>query len=231
MQAVLDDFAERVAEVDQYLKVLERLEKPNVVLYDKATRKEKRVFNEDSLKVMKATVFLLIYNIVESAIRSAFGYMYDQIGRDGATGSDLRAELRKLWIRQKFQSLDEDSASIRSFRDLTEQLVEEITSGNAVILSDRLLPVSGNLDSDSIRQVCHRHGVSVRVHRYASGGAELKTVKDQRNALAHGSMSFSECGKQYAVTDLKRIKQQAVIFVRSILKNVQQYTDQKQYVG
>lgn len=231
MQNVIDDFNERVNEVEQFLKVLERLEKPEVVLFDKTTRREKRVFQEGSLKVMKATVFLLIYNVVESSIRSAFGHLYDEIAVASMTGTDLRAELRKIWIKQQFQGLDDDSASVRTFRDLTERLVEEIADGNTVNLEGRLLPVSGNLDADSIRQVCRKHGVVVAVHKNAAGGVEMKTVKDQRNSLAHGSSSFSDCGKQYTVTDLKRINNQAVIFVRGILRNVKRYTDKKLYVG
>ncbi|MEM8671014.1 MAG: MAE_28990/MAE_18760 family HEPN-like nuclease [Planctomycetota bacterium] len=231
MQDVIDDFNERVSEVEQFLKVLERLEKPEVVLFDKSTRREKRVFQEGSLKVMKATVFLLIYNVVESSIRSAFAYLYDQIAVASITGTDLRAELRKIWISQQFQGLDDDSASVRTFRDLTERLVEEIANGKTVNLEGRLLPVSGNLDADSIRRVCKKHGVVVAVHRNASGGVEMKTVKDQRNSLAHGNSSFSECGKQYTVADLKRINNQAVVFVRGILRNVKKYTDKKLYVG
>lgn len=231
MQNVIDDFNERVAEVEQYLKVLERLEKPEVVLFDKSTRREKRVLQEGSLKVMKATVFLLIYNVVESAIRSAFGYLYGEIATASMTGRDLRLELRKIWIKQQFQRLDDDSASIRTFRELTERLVDEVADGKAINLEGRLLPVSGNLDADAIRQICHRHGVIVSVHKNAAGGVEMKTVKNQRNALAHGNSSFSDCGKQYTVTDLKRIKTQAVIFVRGILRNVKKFTDKKQYAG
>lgn len=178
---------------------------------------------------MKATVFLLIYNIVESAIRSAFAYLYEEIAREGMTSDSLSSDLRQLWISQHFKSIDGDSASIRTFRELTEKIVEEVTSGTTVTLDERLLPISGNLDSDAIRQVCKRHGVSESVNKHAAGGAELKTVKEQRNTLAHGHSSFSDCGKQYTVADLKRIKRQAVVFVRSILRNVQRYTEQKQY--
>ncbi|QDT83064.1 MAE_28990/MAE_18760 family HEPN-like nuclease [Gimesia chilikensis] len=231
MQEVIDDFNDRVAEVEQYLKVLERLEMPGVVIYDKTTKREKRVFQEGSLKVMKATVFLLIYNIVESAIRSAFGYIYDEIATAGMTNDNIRAELRKIWIGQHFKKLDDDSASARTFRELVESLVEDISNNKNITLEDRYLPVSGNLDSDVIRNVCHRHGVVVRVHRNAAGGVELKTVKEQRNALAHGSMTFSECGKQYTVSDLIRIKKQSVTFVKGILGNVKDYTDNRLYVG
>jgi hypothetical protein len=41
------------------------------------------------------------------------------------------------------------------------------------------------------------------------------------NALAYGNTSFSDCGQQYPVTDLQRIKRPAVIFVRGVLKSLE----------
>lgn len=231
MRLVKQSFEERVEEVDKYLRVLEKLESPSVVLFDKLTRREKRVFEEGSLKVMKATVFLLIYNVVESSIRSAFGELYGVIVREGKTASDLKGEFRKIWIKQRYNAIDEDSASTRTFRELTETLIEEITSGGVVALDEKWLPVSGNLDSDTIRQVCNRHGITPQVHKQAFGGAELRTVKKHRNALAHGNTSFADCGQQYTVSDLYRIKRQAVIYVRGILKSIEKFIDSSGYSG
>ena len=231
MQTVIDEFDERVAEVEEFLKVLERLENPAVVLYHKTTRRQIRVFEEGSLKVMKATVFLLVYNVVESSIRSAFTFMYDRIKSEGMACSDLSMEMRSIWIRQQFDQMDDDSAAPRNYRQLAETLANDIMQKSAVGLSASALPVSGNLDSSAIRRVCRSHGVGVKVHYRASGGVELETVKNQRNGLAHGSTSFSDCGQQYTVSDLKRIKQQAFIFVKGILRNLRRFIDDKRYAS
>ena len=172
MWAVLQSFEERVEEVEKYLRVLEKLEDPSVVLFDKSTKREKRVFEEGSLKVMKATVFLLLYNLVESSIRSAFGELYTSILNSGRPACELKTEFRKLWIKQRYGAIDLDSASTRTFRELTEALIEEITLGNPITLEEGKLPVSGNLDSDSIRNVCRFHGITPQIHKQAFGGGE-----------------------------------------------------------
>jgi hypothetical protein len=231
MQPVIDDFNQRVTEVDRYLQVLERLENPSVVLYDRNTQRKLRVYGEGSLKVMKATVFLLIYNVVESSVRSAFGYLYDQIEAEAKSCSELSEELRQVWIRQQFLMMDEGSASPKNYRELVERIASDILTESTVQLSKDRLPVAGNLNSAQIRRVCQTHGVSAKAHHRASGGVELETVKSQRNALAHGDTSFSTCGEQYTVSDLKRIKQQAVVFVRSILRNVRRFVQDKRYAA
>lgn len=231
MDAVIQEFKERVAEVDEYLKLLERLEDPNVAIIDVSTRRRIQVLKHGSLKVMKATVFLLVYNLVESAIRSAFDCLYQQIASEKRTVAHLRSELRRLWTGQQFDKLDRNSASLGNYRDVAHRLVDDIILQSLVVLSSDALPVSGNLDADAIRKVCRSHGVKVRTHHRAQGGQVLETVKKQRNALGHGNVSFSFCGQQYAVSDLKRIKQQSVVFVHSVLRNIKRYVEANDYAN
>ena len=231
MDAIIDEFEQRVDEVDSYLKLLVRIENLDVVLDNQAKVPPLRVLGEDSFKVMKATVFLLIYNLVESSIRSALRRVYEKIEDEGKTLGDVREELRSLWIGQRFRSYDSYSASAHNYRELVEQITEEVLQRSVLKLSAKRLPISGNLDSDRIRDICKRHGVEVTVHHDAKGGVELGTVKDQRNALGHGSVTFTECGRQYAVSDLDRIKRQTVVFVRSILESVERYLEEGAYAG
>ncbi len=226
MDEVIEEFEERVVEVAAFLKVLERLENPDVVLVHRRKRRRLRVLKDSSHKVMKATVFLLIYNLVESAIRSAFRQLYTTIEVEKKTAAELRRELRRVWVGQQFDKFAEGTASLRNYREVAEKLADQIIEDTAIRLSADLLPVSGNLDADVIRKVCHSHGIPVRTHFRALGGCELETVKRQRNALGHGDVSFSACGQQYAVTDLKRIHRQSVVFVRSILKNIRRYVEE-----
>ena len=231
MNAVIQEFEERVAEVDEYLKLLARLENPDIAIFYISKRRKSNILKHGSLKVMKATVFLLIYNLVESAIRSGFRHLHLQIEAERRTLHDVRDELRRLWVGQQFDKMDRNSASPLNYRTTADKIVNEILQKNIVSLSTAELPVSGNLDANSIRKVCRSHGVKVKAHHRASGGQVLDTVRKQRNALGHGNVSFSECGKQYTVVDLERIKQESVIFVRSVLRNIQQFVNLNEYVA
>lgn len=231
MDDVFEDFETRVLEVDAYLKVLDRLERPDVALMNRSTRREVKVFGDDSFKVMKATVFLLLYNIVEATVRSAFRELYQRLKSEGKTFADVREELRKLWVGQGFRVLDFDSAARRNYRELAEDLTESVINGTILSLSEEQLPISGNLNAKEIRRVCHLHGIEVTAHYRARGGAELETVKRHRNHLGHGNVTFSDCGQQFAVSDLKRIKSECVVFVRSVLKNIKKYVDNAEYAA
>ena len=83
--------------------------------------------------------------------------------------------------------------------------------------------ISGNIDGRKISEFSNIYGFSKKTHHLAQNGVKLHEVKIQRNNLAHGSLSFSECGRQYTYEDLTKIKRQVVIYLRGILNNIQKY--------
>lgn len=222
MQAVVADFEQRVTEVSEYLRMLKALDRSDAVIHSQSKASHKTTPVEDDWrKVSKATVYLLIYNLVEAAIRSAFGELYETIASEGRSLQSVSEEIRDAWVLSEHRKLTRETASPENYREAASRMVLAALDREVVRLESSRLPVSGNLDADNIRRVCHDHGVGVRVHRAAKGGIDLKIVKDQRNALAHGDRTFSEVGRDVTVEDLVRTARQAEIFVRGILKNVE----------
>jgi hypothetical protein len=62
------------------------------------------------------------------------------------------------------------------------------------------------------------------------GGVALEDVKNKRNNLAHGTMSFVECGRDYTIEDLKKIKNETVFFLQNILSGMKNYYDNQLYL-
>jgi hypothetical protein len=232
MKAVIDTFNERVKEIELYFRFLEQLEKPEVSLYfpRQKTHKYKDV-EPDVFKMLKASVFLVIYNLVESSIRDGILELYRQIETSRCTYESVRKEIRDIWIDHNYKHISKDTANWKSAKDTAARLVEEAINHAILQLDSEAIPISGNLDARQIRRVCDSHGISHHSHPSAKGGEKLLEVKDQRNKLAHGHLSFSECGREFTINALKEIKHQTVIFVRSILRNMQTYVNRKQYVA
>ncbi|MDY6993463.1 MAG: MAE_28990/MAE_18760 family HEPN-like nuclease [Pseudomonadota bacterium] len=61
------------------------------------------------------------------------------------------------------------------------------------------------------------------------GGSKLLTVKTQRNQLAHGNISFSECGRDHTFIELNNIKNEVINYLEDILNNIENYIDNKAY--
>ena len=232
MQAVLVDFEQRVTEVNKYLRMLKALDRSDAVIHSQSKASYKTISVEDDWrKVSKATVYLLIYNLVEAAIRSAFSELYETIANEGCSLLTVSKEIRDAWILSEHRKLTRETASPENYREAAARMVLSAIDREIVRFESSRIPVSGNLDADNIRRVCHGHGVAVRVHKAAKGGVDLKIVKDQRNALAHGNRTFSEVGRDVTVEDLVRTTRQAEIYVRGVLKNIGKHISDKSYIS
>lgn len=230
MKRVLNDFDERVKEVDRYLRLLRLMDKPNTrFAYLGTNGRRHRAIDGECYKILKATTFLLIYNLIESSVRNALRTVYEQMRNDRCTCEDLTDTLRSLWIEQQYRAIDPKAASPLKYQSTAQELIKHAVNKLAIDMQEAKLPISGNLDAEQVRQLCYKHGVSAKTHRAAQGGYHLDAVRKQRNALAHGDISFSECGRQYTVDDLNQIKIQAVIFLRGILNNIRRFAEGAKY--
>lgn len=232
MRAVFDDFEERVDEIDEFLVMLRLIEKPGGSLTYQTNRGERsRAISGNWSTTLKASTFLLLYNLMESALRRGLGVLYERIRADGHTYDELITELRDLWVDQRYRGIAARSASGQTYQSVAQELIARVAKRVTMELDDRRLPVSGNLDAKQVRRVCELHGIPIATHYRAQGGAELENVRKQRNNLAHGNLSFAECGRNYTVDELDKIKRQVVVFMRSILRNIDKYMKAKSYAA
>lgn len=232
MDAVIEDFEQRAKDIRSYLRMLERMEAPGSVLRRRLGGRQHSVAVKDNWRVIgKATAYLLIYNLVESAVRSGLDRLYSAVRTDQCTGNNLSKSIRSVWIDQRHRAVRHENASPVNYREAASELVDDIVQRRIVQLSAEELPGAGSLDAARIRDVCRRHDLDLRVHKNAKGGSSLVMVKAQRNALAHGEKSFTECGRDVTLVDLTRTAKETEIYVRGFLRSLERFIANKKYMA
>lgn len=173
--------------------------------------------------VLKAGVFLHLYNLVEATLTSLLDAIVDAAALDNAPYADLTPEWQGLW-RRKAAQIDGESPGLGVVLSSLERLCDSLLSGEAV----RVDPAfnGGNLDSKSIRENLARFGVRLdlsnslrqRVERHVVDDmGVLHLIKARRNGLAHGELSFRECGQMIAVADLRSWAATTVLYLRAVI--------------
>ena len=136
------------------------------------------------------------------------------------TYEDIREELKKVVLK--------------NFKDCsTDKLLSKVTNISIDIVSkcfDSEKIISGNLDARKIKDFAKSYGFSYQTNsQITKDGKELLTVKNKRNDLAHGVFSFCDCGKDYAIEELLKIKQEVISYLREILQNIEEYLNIEAY--
>jgi len=223
MMAVRKEFEVRAAEVAGYFTFLEKVASDDATLNftDKSGKPCSEAVDKDVLKTVKATGFLLLYNLVESTMTNAISAIFDELKEKKVTFDMVREELKKI----AFKNLRNGRADVHGF--INDVSVDILTAA-----FDRKALFSGNLDARKIRETASQYGFSADTNQQLTrGGVELLTIKTNRNDLGHGDKSFSEVGREHDAGELVKIKGETIAYLSEILTNVEHYIREKHYLA
>lgn len=225
MQATLDIFSQRVSEIDLYFSALD-----DIYVTKITARTGERYLEDDFLKILKSNALLMVYNLVESTIMGGVQEIYESLRQHSVTYRMVRKEIRDIWFSYKFNQVYDKDAHYHSYQNKASEIITSILADEVILLDRKATDISGNLDADKIRCICQEHGIIYTPDPDSHGGVVLLDVKNKRNNLAHGTISFVECGRDYTIEDLKKIKTEAINFLKSILDGMKEYHDHQKYL-
>lgn len=226
MKEVIREFRQQVKEVNLYFDFLKKTLDSDVYLYSERRRWRKPVDMEIQ-RILKANLFLILYNLTEAVIRKSILEIYDAMQRDGIHYKLAKPEIRKIFLSHQCRQIRDANSS--NFVEGISSLLEDTLNDMSIHLDIESIPISGNLDARKVRDLARAYGFSEATSKAKRGGSDLLTVKNQRNSLAHGLSTFSECGRNYSINDLKEIKDEVTRYLGDILKNIKKYIDHKEY--
>ena len=180
--------------------------------------------NNDLEKTLKATGFLLLYNLVESTMTNAIEAVFDELKNKNVSFDDLRNEIKKIIIDN---IKDKDNKSTTNLLVSIQNISVDIIS--ASFNKKRLF--SGNVDAREIKNIADMYGFSYKTNaRKTQDGSDLLTVKTNRNDLAHGFKSFEEVGRNATADELLKIQKRVISYLKAILNNIESYLSNEEYL-
>lgn len=88
---------------------------------------------------------------------------------------------------------------------------------------------NGNVDKRKIRLCFEQYGVDIQAGEESRGGEDLVTLKEYRNALAHGEKSFSQQGAMDTLESTIEMSKRITVFMNSLIFSVEQYLEKEHY--
>lgn len=217
---VIRQFRARTDEIDTYFSHLEDLLVENAQLvFNDGTKK---TISVDLAQILRANAFLLLYNLVESSISQAIEQIHLEIVNEGIDYNKINDSVRKEIIKYIKRDISLE-IFVSQVRDIMIDIVKFYPTSRKLF--------SGNIDAKKIREVADRYGFShITDSSRTRDGSQLRTVKTRRNDLAHGFISFQECGKDYTIQEVVLMKNEVVLYLTEILQNIKSYIDNKEYL-
>ncbi|MGB1205169.1 MAG: MAE_28990/MAE_18760 family HEPN-like nuclease [Chitinophagales bacterium] len=262
MDDIIQEFEDKVVEIDTYLNFIWLIDDldniPNLshlsdrkVLNQQTQEVEcklKSVLNtnntyeiSDNLpKTLKASTFLLLYNLVEATINATFNEYFAAFNKQGFKFKDCNEGIQKIWLRYKHKLFQDrhtknDDYILRILKKISNEIIDiEDIKRNNRIKSDfdsykikvKDNEISGNLNPKKINDLSIKFGLP-KFDKKCQGLA-ITTAK--RNVLAHGEETFAKIGNDFSVEQLIQYKIEIVKYLRAFLNEIKTYIDNQNFL-
>lgn len=87
----------------------------------------------------------------------------------------------------------------------------------------------GNLDGVSIKETFESHGIRIKTNSQNYRPDILENIKEKRNNLAHGSVSFVEAVRNNSINDIETNANFIISFLEELIATVEEFINDKKY--
>ena len=211
MEELKREYERAIEDIELYYKHLEEL--------------EKQVNYSQLPKILKANLFLMLYNIIESIVTKSLELIHDKINSEKVKYKDCIDEIKALWIEFEHSKFEE-TKSLNIIKKLTKIDDEILYIEYEEYSKKKRSNISGNLDARKIREISN---VYLLEHNQEIIGKKLVEIKNTRNRLAHGEISFSELGGNYTSRQMFEYYRECKEYLKEYISNVETYIREKKY--
>lgn len=223
LEIVRDMLEERQSDLERMYALSEYVgSKLDRVDLEDFTDEEKYLFDDAAANTLKSSIYMCCYNLVECISRECVNSIYDYLSDNEVSYSELRASFQKhLW-----------DCAVKN-NNSGKQLHKDVNNDFEALFARATLDVekvfNGNVDKRKIRLCFEQYGVDIQAGEESRGGEDLVTLKEYRNALAHGEKSFSQQGAMDTLESTIEMSKRITVFMNSLIFSVEQYLEKEHY--
>lgn len=227
MQIISAELEIRKREVDNYIRSVEKMECGEYTITGAQSEIDSILLRTS----IKASIVLMLYNVVESTMTKCLTRIHEVIKQNNLHYSQLNEQIKKVilsYYEMAMRTMNQ-SDDVNKVADIHIKQIELIKDRAFFQLSyDELIEYyplySGNLDAKQIKNILKKYGII-----FEEKSSELKTIKEYRNHLAHGEMSFEEVGRAVSIQQLRVMYNSVFTFWEKVIVITSTYLDEKSF--
>jgi hypothetical protein len=234
---IKEEFEKRIVEIERYFEILAAIEldRPKLISFDVTLDEQKEIiFDSKHINILRASTFLLMYNLVESTIYNSVVVIFDSISSSQHSPSlkffDVIDDIKKYWLSHSYKH--DENAKKDSVINWYMTITDKIFSQSLGLISNQI-QYGGSIDAQNIRKIAKSLGMNLSKisenYREVTHGEALKEIKQKRNWLAHGEKTFSEIGQDYPVSRLLEWKDHTKEHLEKYIESVEDYIINQHY--
>jgi len=229
MELVFDIFRERKREIKAHIDFIR--------LHEKSLGSIKIPSTPEQYQILLACAYILIYNMIEATILKFLEILEQELFKNISCPYTLIPELKKEWVKNELGTSEQLTTEKRLDKAMK---FLEFFSGQGAFKIKITSGGGGNWDDEAIYELSKRLGIDLsKIPKKVTTGVKrhivnnmgcIKLVVDLRNKLAHGGISFCECGKDRDLKDVEQIFKKTCAYIEGVISSFKRFIDEKNYI-
>lgn len=211
------NFSEKIREIDDHLHNLEE-----------ADGETNETSGRKMLIASKAATIIMLYGFVEAVASSAFTLLQKDIESKGLKYTQLAPKVQDAWLINEFAYVKTEQVGHEFYLGKTRSILAAVSSSPVKFGGVGLLG-SANVDGDKIRKCCERYGVHFDTRDMRDEMEVLAEIRESRNSLAHGDVSFYEYGRGITVDDLVKKRDKVFAILEFLVETMVDYINNEKH--
>ena len=171
----------------------------------------------------------MIYNIIEYIVANLVDSIYDEIRMNHLSYVDVNESIKALWRKTILKATNDPNANFNTFLKKNEEIIAAILRNATLEMNSRNTLPAGNLNGVSIKETFKLHGIQIQTSSKNYRPDILDGIKENRNNLAHGSVSFVDAVRSDSISDIRRNEKFVVAFLEELIDTVTTYINEQRY--
>lgn len=184
---------------------------------------------QELINILKSNVSLMMYNIIEFTVSGLIDCIYDEIRMQNLSYLDVNESIRKIWRNVILKAAKDPKANFDTFLKKNEEIIDHILSNQPLDMCARDCMPGGNLDGISIKSTFEAHGIRIKTDSDNYRPDILGNIKENRNNLAHGAVSFVDAVRNDSIIDIKNNVKFIIKFLEELIDTVVEFIDDQRY--
>lgn len=230
MNIARDVLNDRINEIQIYVDLLEK--------FDRANRDGNSIVSTEQYHILMANTFVLMYNMIEATVTQLIRRLGEIISQNSECPRCLTDKIISEWIASHLGTKEQLSPDSRleKGKEFYRHVLSD--SGTSLVFSKG---GGGNWDDEEIFRFSEKLGINLRlIPRHIATKIKkqreddlgcMKFIVRNRNKLAHGEISFSECGKDKDVSRIKEIFTDTSQYLKAMIDLFDQFARQRMFIA
>ncbi|AVR78913.1 hypothetical protein NM96_05790 [Neisseria mucosa] len=186
---------------------------------------EKLQYSAQRNPILKASIILILYNIVESTLTSLIIRVHDELQL--YPFSILNENLQKNFLYYHFSKLSNENDFKRNIDVISNLSLSALYFPKFEEYYAKKTLFSGNVDGKKINEIFKKYSIK----QVTKEKSCLLKIKSLRNILAHGEKTFNHVGREILNAELRQVSNLTKTCLLESIDNVCDFLTSKTYLN